>query len=223
MLFTAVMRQIRPDLFETTPHTPDGGPHTHAYLWTGGPDGNVLFYSTAGTADFDEMERLGGVAHQYLSHQDEVSGVLRDIGERFGAVLHSHVAERDIVAEVREPDVVIEHRHVDGNGIEVIPTPGHTPGSACFVVTGVDGLRYLFTGDTIFLGRDGRWLAGYIPGFSDADDLADTLQLLAGLDPDVVVSSAFAGDDGAHVLGDVPWPDCVAEAAAGLPSGVRSR
>ena len=43
--------------------------------------------------------------------------------------------------------------HVDTNDVEVLPTPGHSPGSTCYVVTGVGGERYLFTGDTIFPDR----------------------------------------------------------------------
>lgn len=57
---------------------------------------------------------------------------------------------------------------MDGNGIEVIPTPGHTPGSTCYLVPGVNGQSYLFTGDTIMLGADDNWFAGYIPPISEA-------------------------------------------------------
>ena len=35
------MRQIRSDLWETRVDSPFPGLTTHAYLWTGGPDGNV--------------------------------------------------------------------------------------------------------------------------------------------------------------------------------------
>lgn len=209
------MRQIRPDLWETQTDHPAPGLTTHAYLWTRAGGDNVIFYNTAGDDDLDEMERLGGVAHQYLSHQDEISPALNTFGDRFGAALHASAAEADLVADVRQPTVTFDTRHVDTNGVEVIPTPGHTPGSTCYLVTAADGLCYLFTGDTIYLGNDG-WAAGYIPGFSDAADLADTLDLLATLEPDVVVSSAFVGEDGAHVLGDTRWADCVAEARLGL-------
>lgn len=209
------MRQIRPDLWETRPDAPFPGLTTHAYLWTPSDGGNVLFYNTAGDDDVEEMARLGGVAHQYLSHQDEVAPMLATYAERFGAVLHAAAAEVDAVARVRTPEVVFRERHVDANAIEVIPTPGHTTGSTCFLVPGAGGLTYLFTGDTIFRGADGRWRAGYLP-FSDADDLLVSLDLLAGLEPDLVASSAFAGAAGAHLLGDTPWAACVEEARTGL-------
>jgi hydroxyacylglutathione hydrolase len=110
----------------------------------------------------------------------------------------------------------LDHRHVDAEGIEVIPTPGHTPGSTCYLLAGADGLRYLFTGDTVFEGADGRWAAGYIPPISDADTLAQSLQLLRTLTPDVVISSAFPSDSAVHALDGRPWTECVDEALTGL-------
>lgn len=210
------MRRIRPDLWETTTDRPAPGLTTHAYLWRPPDGGNVLFYNTGSGADLDEIEQLGGVADQYLSHQDEVAPTLSTIARRFGGRLHVHAAEASVAAEHHPPDVTFEVRHVDDRGVEVIPTPGHTIGSTCFVVEGAGGLRYLFTGDTLLREKDGRWFAGNVPGVSDPAGLASALALLAELDPDVVVSSAFTGDAGAHVIGDRTWRDCVDEALAGL-------
>lgn len=121
------MRQIRSDLWETRQDSPFPGLTTHAYLWTGGPDGNVLFYSTQTEADFAELQRLGGVAHQYLSHRDEAGPMLGRIAERFAARLHAPVAELLDIGWHAHIDIPIGGRHVDGNGIEAIPTPGHSP------------------------------------------------------------------------------------------------
>ncbi len=203
------MRQIETDLWETTEYRVAGGPTTHAYLWTA-PGGNVLFYNLGDALDVERIGRLGGVVHQYLSHLDEISPMLAQLAGRFGSTLHSSVLEADTVRRVHQPAVLVERRHVDGHGVEVIPTPGHTPGSVCFLVDGAAG-RYLFTGDTLIRGADGRWFAGYIPGYSDIDDLMATLDVLAELRPDLVASSAFTGSAGAHRL-DQPWADCVAEA-----------
>ena len=209
------MRQIRPDLWETRSDAPFPGLTTHAYLWTPPGSGNVLFYNTAGDDDVEEIARLGGVAHQYLSHQDEVAPMIATYRQRFGAVLHASAVEAGAVAEVRAPDVTFAERHVDANGIEVVPTPGHSPGSTSFLVPGAGGLTYLFTGDTIYQDGKGRWQAGYLPG-SDAEQLLATLDVLAGLEPDLVASSAFAGEAGVHVLGDTSWADCVDEARTRL-------
>lgn len=209
------MRPIRADLWETRVDNPYPGLTTHAYLWTGGPGGNVLFYGTQTDADFDEWEALGGVAHHYLSHRDEAGPMLSRIAERFGTRLHAPVAELVEIGQHAQVDVPIGSRHVDENGIEVIPTPGHSPGSTCYLVPGVNGQTYLFTGDTIMLGADGDWVAGYIPPISDAAPLAASLQVLAGLRPDLVISSAFPSDSAVHAPG-ARWPACVEQAGTRL-------
>jgi hydroxyacylglutathione hydrolase len=209
------MRPIRADLWETRVDNPYPGLTTHAYLWTGGQDGNVLFYGTQTDADFDELAALGGVAHHYLSHRDEAGPMLSRIAERFGARLHAPVAELVEIGQHTHVDVPVGSRHLDANGIEVIPTPGHSPGSTCYLVPGTNGQRYLFTGDTIMLGSDGDWVAGYIPPISDAAPLADSLQLLAGLKPDLVISSAFPGDTAVYAPGG-RWSECVQEARSRL-------
>lgn len=210
------MRQVRPDLWETRPYSPFEGLTTHAYLWTPPGASNVLFYAPGTDDDFEQMEALGGVGRQYLSHRDEAGPALKLVAERFGTDLHVPAAERDDIERFASPDEAFDTRHVDDHGVEVIPTPGHSPGSTCFLVPGEGGASYLFTGDTMYRADDGRWAAGYIPGVSDADALAESLETLASLSPDLVVSSAFAGDTGAHPMGGDAWRECVAEATATL-------
>ncbi len=210
------MRQIREDLWETRADSPFPGLTTHAYLWTGGPAGNVLFYSTMTADDFAAIDALGGVAHQYLSHRDEAGPMLNRIASQFGSRLHAPAAELVEIGRHAHVDVPLGSRHVDTNGIEVIPTPGHSPGSTSYLLSSSSGERYLFTGDTVFLGADGRWAAGYLPPISDAGQLLASLELLATLRPDAVVSSAFTGDCGVHTLGGDDWRDGVEQAAARL-------
>ncbi|MBB3038533.1 MBL fold metallo-hydrolase [Hoyosella altamirensis] len=199
------MKKIRSDLWETEPEYPAPGLSTHAYLWTP-PEGNILFYNTTHAHELDHIAQLGGVRHHYLSHQDEIAPSLRIIKERFGSQLHIHRAEAHLAAEKAPVDDPFSDRHTVDSILEIIPTPGHTPGSTCYLAKGAEG-TYLFTGDTIYRGADGRWFAGYIKGFSDAVALAQTLSVLASLAPDVVVSSAFAGDSGVTELGDAQWAD----------------
>ena len=214
------MRQVYTDLWETRTDSPFPGLTTHAYLWKGAPNGNTLFYSTLSDADFDEIEGLGGIADQYLSHRDEASPTLARIEQRFGARLHAPAAELFEVGRHAHVDVPLGGRHVDGNDVEVISTPGHSPGSTCYLVPGADGYRYLFTGDTMWLSASGTWAAGYIEGVSDAGLLAESLELLATVAPDVVISSAFAGAGAVHEIGDTGWQKCVEQALSGLSASV---
>lgn len=213
-----MLTRIREDLWETQAFSPAPGLTTHAYLWTPPSGRNVLFFSPGDGEDFDEIAELGGVAHQYLSHQDEAGPALGWIADRFGARLHAPAAEVEAIREFAEPHVQLEDRHTDSNGVEVIPTPGHSPGSTCFLVTGFDGLTYLFTGDTVFVSDDGVWTVGFVPGYSDVAALQSSLHLLSGLTPDLVASSAFAGTASAHLLGEHPWSACVNQALDTLPT-----
>jgi glyoxylase-like metal-dependent hydrolase (beta-lactamase superfamily II) len=204
------MRPIRADLFETRVDHPYPGLTTHAYLWTGGRRGNVLFYGIQTDGDFDELQSLGGVQHQYLSHRDEAGPMLGRIAARFGSQLHAPAAELAEIGQHAHIDVPLARRYIDANGIEVVPTPGHSPGSTCYLVPGPYGQTYLFTGDTIMLDDDGTWVAGYIPPISDAEPLADSLHVLARLTPDLVISSACPGESAVSVPQD--WSECVARA-----------
>jgi len=215
------MKQVLEDLWETQTDSPFPGLTTHAYLWT---PKNVLFYSTATDAQFDELGELGGVKDQYLSHRDEAGPMLKRIAERFRSTLHAGKADLSDIATHAHVDVPSAGRYTDYNGIEIIPTPGHSPGSVCYLVHGAQG-RYLFTGDTLFRNPEGRWWAGYIEGFhqpADADTIAESLRVLAELSPDIVISSAFQGDSAVHRIAPGQWRGHVAHAIAGLPSAART-
>jgi glyoxylase-like metal-dependent hydrolase (beta-lactamase superfamily II) len=56
--------------------------------------------------------------------------------------------------------------------IEVLHTPGHTPGSVCFSVAREDGARTVLSGDTLFAGSIGRWDLGG----TSMEDIVDSIQ-----------------------------------------------
>ena len=216
MNFMATLTKIRDDLFQTRMDSPSPGLTTHAYLWRG-PAGNVLFYNPAGEAEFDEIEKLGGVSAQYLSHLDEAGPSLTRIAERFGRQLHAPAAELEAIAKHGRVDVVLDAvRHVDSNEVEVLPTPGHSPGSTCYLVTGAGGERYLFTGDTIFPTAVDTWSTFVVPGRGDPAAMRDSIKLLGSVEPDVVISSAFGGETAIETVDAARWAKIIDQALASV-------
>jgi hydroxyacylglutathione hydrolase len=210
--------QISDDLYQTRTDSPLPGLTTHAYLWRR-PTGNVLFYSPATDADFDDIDGLGGVATQYLSHLDEAGPNLARIADRFGSRLHAPAAELESIEQHAHVDVPVDaRRHVDANGVEVIPTPGHSAGSTCYLVTLGDGTKVLFTGDTIFPAGDGTWTTFLVPGRGDAGQLAASVELLGAERPDVVISSAFGGEAAIESVDARRWAEIVDQALASVPA-----
>ncbi|SEN01173.1 MBL fold metallo-hydrolase [Halomonas caseinilytica] len=198
------MKQIFPDLWQTEVESPFPGLTTHAYLLTR-KQGNVLFYNTGHVHEIDAMAELGGVDWHFLSHLDELGKSLLWVRERYGAKLGGPVREREAFAEILEPDLLFKERETLAGGIEVIPTPGHTPGSTCFLVSSTTGKTYLFTGDTLYRNRVGQWSNGFMDDMSDRDALVASLRLLRDLRPDVVISSAFADQQGYEAMSPSDW------------------
>ncbi len=214
----SALTQIREDLYQTRIDSPFPGLTTHSYLWRR-PAGNVLFYSPAGDADFDAIDELGGVSAQYLSHLDEAGPNLARIAERFGRQLHAPAAELESIAKHGRVDVPLRAvRHVDDNDVEVLPTPGHSPGSTCYLAAGASGERYLFTGDTIFPTGDGTWSTFVVPGRGDAAAMRESIKLLGTVAPDLVISSAFGGSSAIEAVDAARWSQIVEQALASVPS-----
>lgn len=186
------MKQIFPDLWQTTAEHPFAGLTTHAYLLVRDA-GNVLFYSSGQAADYEQIKSAGGITHQLLSHRDEAGPPLARIKQMIGCQLCCHRLEEQAVSQWCAVDVLFQAREMFLGDIEVIPTPGHTDGSTCFHYPSPHGKTYLFTGDTLFPSR-GAWGTYVIPGSGGSEsDLKNSLALLRNLAPDMVISSASVG------------------------------
>ena len=76
------MKQIYPDLWQTRAEHPFFGVTSHAYLLSR-DTGNVLLYSTGLPEEYEHIQKLGGITHQYLSHSDEAGPALAEIKKQF--------------------------------------------------------------------------------------------------------------------------------------------
>jgi len=120
--------------------------------------GSMGGWSLEGVAEL--LGRGGGPIHV---HREEAEFVLRVTGASAGDLA------------VHESGDVVE---VGAVRVELLHTPGHTPGSQCFLVDGM-----LVAGDTLFIEGCGRT---DFPG-SDPSAMFDSLQRLASLPDETVL------------------------------------
>ena len=116
--------------------------------------GNVLVDSPrAARPLMDRIESLGGVARMFLSHRDDVADHAQ-YARRFGCERILHAA--DAGAATRDVERFIEGADPVrlAPDLLAIPVPGHTRGSLALLYDG----RFLFTGDHLWGGADGRGL-----------------------------------------------------------------
>src|SRR5205814_1045486 len=104
------------------------------------------------------------------------------------------VHERDEAETARSSPVAgtFSERQMLDDDLEVIPTPGHTPGTTAFLWDN-GAHRFLFTGDSLWV-AGGAWQAVVLdPGGREA--YIDSLATLRALDFDVLVPwGAIAGE-----------------------------
>jgi glyoxylase-like metal-dependent hydrolase (beta-lactamase superfamily II) len=142
-------------------------------------------------AEKDEMRVVGALATHY--HPDHVGGSMMGANiDGIASLLEKtdipiHVQELEAQWIMRTTGVSANHlhQHQPGDTVKVgdieiclVHTPGHTPGSQCFLVD-----NKLIAGDTLFLEGCGRT---DLPG-SNPEQMFESLQTLAALPDQTVV------------------------------------
>jgi glyoxylase-like metal-dependent hydrolase (beta-lactamase superfamily II) len=189
------MIQIFPDLWQTRDEHPfESMPEAvhNAYLLTR-PAGNVLIYSPGPLRtheeDYRHIEELGGIDYHIISHYHEAGEAARDVKRAFNSTFCCH-SEDSALAERKGTGVdLLFTTTIEGlSDLEILPTPGHTPGSTCFLYNSPYDSAYLFTGGTIVPGHQG-WIS---QAFSDGDEtlLHASLERLKAVKANVVIGSS---------------------------------
>ncbi len=156
-------------------------------------DGRLLI--DAGMDSGEVLSRLEGgletvvLTHGHYDHLAGVPSILRETGARLAVhredaarLSDPHATVADLFGEELpgiRPDIILRGGETVG-GLEVIHTPGHTPGSICLYHP---GSRSLFSGDTVFpSGGVGRT---DLPG-GDPRELIGSLETLSRLEVDAL-------------------------------------
>ena len=127
------------------------------------------------------------------AHNDHVT-VAPELGELTGAPVLLHPFDRvlwDMTHPQKPPTGLLAHGdvlHVGGTAVEVVHTPGHSPGGVCLVVPELD---VVFSGDTLFNGGPGATGRS----FSDKPTLLASIERELFPLPDDTVVKTGHGDD----------------------------
>lgn len=207
------MNEVYPNIWQTEIETPFPGLNTRAYFIRR-KSGNALFYNTSSADAMDEIEQLGGLDFQFLTHRHESGTSLKQIKERFNSQLCTSKTEAPFIdASV---DVVVTEPVSFGHDIEVILTPGHTDGGLSFVYYSPGGIKYLFTGDTLFQSNK-EWSTFIVPSDGGSrGELLETLELYRDLKPDVVISSGYVGERCIVEIQQSKWSKTIDQIAASV-------
>ena len=148
-------------------------------------------HEIAEIVEADDMKLVGALGTHY--HPDHVGGKMMgwniegisSLLERNEVPIHIQKSEMEWVTKTTGVSSSHLTAHEGGDVVQVgeiaitlLHTPGHTPGSQCFLVDGK-----LVSGDTLFLEGCGRT---DLPG-SNPEDMYDSLNMLAALPNDTIV------------------------------------
>ncbi|OWU85365.1 hypothetical protein ATO6_08730 [Oceanicola sp. 22II-s10i] len=143
------------------------------------PQGNFIIYNAPGiSAAADEIRGMGAPDRLLMNHHHEAM---------YGA------PRLDVPVWLHEADAsrvdlgiagTFSGRQMIGDDLEIIPTPGHTPGTTSFLWDNGDH-RLLFPGDSLWV-QGGEWKAVLL-GDSDRAAYLASLALLKEVEFDVLV------------------------------------
>ena len=152
------------------------------------PAGNALVYNAPGvSAAAAHIRELGGATRLLLNHEHEAMYGPPELD----APVFVHERDRREAARSLRVAGTFTDRQMLGDDLEVIPTPGHTPGTTSYLWDN-GSHRFLFTGDFLWLEHgDGK---AVVLEPSRRADYVDSLALVRELEFDVLVPWGATAD-----------------------------
>lgn len=134
---------------------------SHSYLLLR-KEGNVMICHTKSgppEEEFEEIEKLGGVSSQWVSHHHDIvkDGFHESLHARFGCELHYHKADRaGVRGKTKCLSVQFDNEGLRlGSDFEALYLPTCSPGHSVYRWK-CQGKYYLFTSHALSM-RDGAW------------------------------------------------------------------
>ena len=187
------MQEVYPYLFRTEPYGlyTFGAFKVSAYLLIK-PEGNLLIYSSKKIErHFSFIEEMGGLQATFITHLHEASPYCNVVADHFGVPFYSpEIESKEISKSCRVDKTFKGNLHYD-NTLEIISTPGHSPGSSCFIWTAPDEKRILFTGDNLYPTGEERW-DGFALRKQDIPEIVESLKKIQDLNVDVVIPAGHS-------------------------------
>jgi len=128
------------------------------------------------------------ITHILLGDRHHASEHTARLAREVQAPLCASKAEAIAVKPIVADRILLHERQQIVPGLEAIPTPGHTRGAFSYLWTEA-GRRYLFVGDTL-VPVNGRW--EFWVTQKNRALMRESLQTLAALEFDVILSNSFA-------------------------------
>ena len=153
-------------------------------------DAGVVVFGTKAdlSAHYADLRTLGRITHVLLGDRHHSTAYTEQLARHFDVPVSASQIEASALKGVTVDAILPYCRTEILPGLEAIPTPGHTPGALSYFWTH-EGRRFLFVGDTI-VPINGEWQ--YWVSKANQRVMRESMQLLAALDADVILSNSFA-------------------------------
>lgn len=184
------MKKLTSDIFKVY-RDPESSGWGYSYF-VQRPQGNLFFARMAQSAsilnEFDALHAKGGIDRIYITDFHFAGKNVDAVSQEFNAPIFCSDIELPKIQKRGIRDLTpfkFEQQDIEGD-LSIIPTPGHTSGGVCYLLT-LSQSKYLFTGD--FLYFDGsKWIVGS----STFSKVKVSLERLRNLNFDYLVG---CGDD----------------------------